>query len=87
LADSFTEFPQKALARILQPLVKAGSLDARQAIEVTTSWVGLPESISASEVIKAIDGPLFIISCVNVRYGYRERAGRIARQPFDEQRH
>jgi hypothetical protein len=75
------------LARILQPLVKAGLLGARQAIEVTTGWVGPPESISAFEVIKAIVGPLFITSCVNVRYAYRERDGRIVRQSFDEQRH
>jgi len=75
------------LARILQPLVKAGLLGARQAIEVTAGRVGPRESISAFEVIKAIDGPLFITLCVNVRYAYRERDSRIVRQPFDEQRH
>jgi Rrf2 family protein len=59
--------PQEALAKILQRLAKAGLLASQHGIKGGYKLTRDPKSISAFEVIKAIDGPLFITSCVTVR--------------------
>ncbi len=66
VADSFG-IPPEALAKILQKLAKAGLLQSQHG---TNGGYRLPRAahtISAFEVIQAIDGPLFITSCVTVR--------------------
>jgi Rrf2 family protein len=59
--------PQEALAKILQRLVKAGLLRSQHGINGGYTLARDPNTISAFEVIQAIDGPLFITSCVTVR--------------------
>jgi Rrf2 family protein len=66
LAESYG-IPLEALAKILQRLAKAGLLDSQQGIKGGYRLARNPETISAFEVIRAIDGPLFITSCVTVR--------------------
>jgi Rrf2 family protein len=59
--------PQEVLAKILQRLAKAGLLHSQHGSNGGYTLARDPASISAFEVIKAIDGPLFITSCVTVR--------------------
>ena len=59
--------PQEALAKILQRLAKAGLLHSQHGINGGYMLARDPRTISAFEVIQAIDGPLFITSCVTVR--------------------
>jgi Rrf2 family protein len=59
--------PQEALAKILQRLVKAGLLHSQHGSNGGYTLVRDPAEISAFEVIQAIDGPLFITSCITVR--------------------
>jgi len=66
VADSYG-IPQEALAKILQRLAKAGLLHSQHGINGGYTLARDPNTISAFEVIRAIDGPLFITSCVTVR--------------------
>src|ERR1700675_1045003 len=59
--------PQEALAKILQRLAKAGLLRSQHGINGGYMLARDPNTISAFEVIQAIDGPLFITSCITVR--------------------
>ena len=59
--------PQEALAKILQRLAKAGLLQSQQGTKGGYVLARNPHKISAYEVIRAIDGPLFITSCITVR--------------------
>ena len=55
--------PQEALAKILQKLTKAGLLLSQHGTNGGYTLARDPKNISAFEVIRAIDGPLFITSC------------------------
>src|SRR5262252_3211861 len=66
MADSYG-IPPEALAKILQRLAKAGLLHSQQGINGGYTLAREPNKISAFEVIRAIDGPLFITSCITVR--------------------
>ena len=66
VADAYG-IPQEALAKILQRLVKAGLLQSQHGINGGYTLARDAAKISAFEVIRAIDGPLFITSCVTVR--------------------
>ena len=66
VADAYG-IPQEALAKILQRLVKAGFLHSQHGTNGGYTLARDPAMISAFEVIRAIDGPLFITSCVTVR--------------------
>ncbi|MGA7294324.1 MAG: Rrf2 family transcriptional regulator [Terriglobales bacterium] len=59
--------PQEALAKILQRLAKVGLVRSQHGMNGGYTLTRDPRMISAFEVIKAIDGPLFITSCVTVR--------------------
>src|SRR5271165_4892574 len=59
--------PQEALAKILQRLVRAHLLRSQHGTNGGYTLVRDPRTISAFEVIQAIDGPLFITSCITVR--------------------
>jgi len=59
--------PQEALAKILQRLAKAGLLHSQHGINGGYTLARESNRISAFEVIQAIDGPLFITSCITVR--------------------
>ena len=66
VADSFG-IPPEALAKILQRLVKAGLLHSKHGTNGGYTLARDAGKITAFEVIRAIDGPLFITSCVTVR--------------------
>ncbi len=66
VADAFS-IPPEALAKILQRLAKAGLLHSQHGINGGYMLARPAHTISAFEVIQAIDGPLFITSCVTVR--------------------
>jgi len=66
VADAYG-IPPEALAKILQRLAKAGLLQSQHGINGGYTLARDPSMISAFEVIQAIDGPLFITSCVTVR--------------------
>lgn len=66
VADAFG-IPPEALAKILQRLVKAGLLQSQHGTNGGYTLARSAHTISAFEVIQAIDGPLFITSCVTVR--------------------
>ena len=66
VADSFG-IPPEALAKILQKLAKAGLLQSHHGTNGGYRLARAAHSISAFDVIEAIDGPLFITSRVTVR--------------------
>lgn len=66
VADAFG-IPPEALAKILQRLAKAGLLHSQHGMNGGYMLARAAHTISAFEVIQAIDGPLFITSCVTVR--------------------
>jgi Rrf2 family protein len=59
--------PAEVLAKIMQRLVKAGMLHSLHGTYGGYTLARSPHEISAYEVIRAIDGPLFITSCITVR--------------------
>jgi Rrf2 family protein len=59
--------PQEVMAKILQRLVKAGLLHSQHGTNGGYTLARDPGMISAFEVIRSIDGPLSITSCVTVR--------------------
>ncbi len=65
LAEAYG-IPQEALAKILQKLVRGKLLTSQHGINGGYLLARDPRSISAFEVIKAIDGQLFITSCIKV---------------------
>lgn len=66
VADAFG-IPPEALAKILQRLAKAGLLQSHHGIKGGYILARAAHTISAFEVIEAIDGPLFITSCITQR--------------------
>ena len=66
VADAFG-IPPEALAKILQRLAKAGLLHSQQGTNGGYKLARAAHTISAFEVIQAIDGPFFITSCVTAR--------------------
>ena len=66
VAEAYS-IPQEALAKILQRLTRAGLLQSQHGMNGGYTLTRDPRAISAYEVIRAIDGPLFITSCITVR--------------------
>jgi Rrf2 family protein len=66
VAESYG-IPPEALAKILQRLAKAGLLHSQHGINGGYTLARDAHEISAYEVIRAIDGPLFITACITVR--------------------
>lgn len=62
LAEMYN-IPQEALAKILQRLAKAKLLTSQQGINGGYTLSRDARLISAFEVIRAIEGPMFITSC------------------------
>src|SRR4051812_45026101 len=62
IAEAY-DLPQEALAKILQRLAKSGLLVSSHGTNGGYVLSRTPNKISAFEVIKTIDGPLFITSC------------------------
>ncbi len=66
VADAYG-IPPEMMAKILQRLVKAGLLHSQHGTNGGYTLARDPGMISAFEVIRSIDGPLSITSCVTVR--------------------
>jgi Rrf2 family protein len=66
VADAYG-IPPEALAKILQRLARAGLLHSQHGTNGGYTLGRPAHTISAFEVIQAIDGPLFITSCVTAR--------------------
>jgi Rrf2 family protein len=82
IADEY-RLPQEALAKILQKLAKAKLLVAHYGTNGGYALARDARQISALEVIRAIDGPLFITSCLPEHDGGCEQSGRCTvREPL-----
>jgi Rrf2 family protein len=66
--------PPQLLAKILQTLAKAGLLVSHAGTYGGYALARSAKEISAFEVIRAIDGPLFITSCITI-HGTCDLAG------------
>lgn len=66
VAESY-RIPPEALAKIMQRLAKAGLLHSQHGMNGGYVLARDAHEISAYEVIRAIDGPLFITACITVR--------------------
>jgi Rrf2 family protein len=65
IADAY-HIPPPLLAKILQTLARAGLLVSSAGTNGGYALSRAAQDISAFEVIRAIDGPLFITSCITI---------------------
>ena len=65
IADAY-HIPPQLLAKILQTLTRAGILVSSAGTNGGYALVRPASEVSAFEVIRAIDGPLFITSCITI---------------------
>lgn len=81
LAEAYG-LPQEALAKILQRLARAKLVVPQRGTNGGYMLARAASSISAFEVIQAIEGPLFLTSCVTLR-GQCDQSGRCTvREPL-----
>jgi FeS assembly SUF system regulator len=81
LADAYG-LPQEALAKILQRLARAKLVAPQRGTNGGYLLARDASTITAFEVIQAIEGPLFITSCVTIR-GACDQSGRCTvREPL-----
>jgi Rrf2 family protein len=73
IAEAY-HIPPQLLAKILQTLAKAGLLVSHAGTNGGYALARPATSITAFEVIRAIDGPLFITSCITI-HGTCDLAG------------
>ncbi len=73
IAEAY-HIPPQLLAKILQTLAKAGLLVSHAGTNGGYALSRSAKEISAFEVIRAIDGPLFITSCITI-HGSCDLAG------------
>jgi Rrf2 family protein len=73
IAEAY-HIPPQLLAKILQTLAKAGLLVSHAGTNGGYALSRSGKEISAFEVIRAIDGPLFITSCITI-HGSCDLAG------------
>ncbi|MGA7462598.1 MAG: Rrf2 family transcriptional regulator [Candidatus Korobacteraceae bacterium] len=74
--------PQEALAKILQRLTKSGLLLSQYGTNGGYTLARDPRKITAFEVIRAIDGPLFMTSCSTTVRGCGQSARCTVREPL-----
>lgn len=67
--------PLPLLSKVLQKLAKAGFLRSEQGVNGGYRLAKAPELISAFEVIRAIDGPIFLTACFT-EHGGCEHSGK-----------
>jgi Rrf2 family protein len=73
IAEAY-HIPPQLLAKILQTLAKSGLLVSHAGTNGGYSLARAATAITAFEVIRAIDGPLFITSCITI-HGTCDLAG------------
>jgi len=81
LAELYS-IPQEALAKILQRLVKARLLVSQQGTNGGYVLARDARSISALEVIHAIEGPLFLTSCSTAKGDCGQSSHCTVREPL-----
>ena len=81
LADMYS-LPQEALAKLLQRLVKAGLLQSQQGINGGYTLARDPREISALDVIRALEGPLFMTSCTTAKGTCEQTTRCTVREPL-----
>jgi Rrf2 family protein len=81
LAESYG-LPQEALAKILQRLAKAGLLVSQYGTNGGYTLARNAREITAFQVIEAIEGPLFVTSCVSVRGECEQSPKCTVREPL-----
>jgi len=74
--------PAELLAKILQRLVKAKLLVSQHGINGGYTLARDPRTISAFDVIRAIEGPLFMTSCVTKRGECDQTSRCTVREPL-----
>lgn len=79
---SIYSLPQEALAKILQRLTKAGLLESQFGSNGGYTLARDPRTITALEVIRAIDGPLFMTSCSTAVRGCGQSERCTVREPL-----
>jgi Rrf2 family protein len=65
IADAY-HIPHQLLAKILQTLAKAGLLVSHAGTNGGYELARSSDEITALEIVRAIDGPLFITSCITM---------------------
>lgn len=74
--------PQEALAKLLQRLVKHGLLQSQQGTNGGYSLARDPRMISALDVIRALEGPLFMTSCTTAKGSCEQTTRCTIREPL-----
>jgi len=70
------------MAKVLQKLAKSGLLDAHHGSGGGYTLARDPETLTALEVISAIEGPLFITSCITSRGACEQTPKCTVREPL-----
>lgn len=81
IAEAY-KLPQEALAKILQKLAKAGLLISQHGTNGGYVLARDARTITALEVIRTVDGPLFITSCMEHDSGCEQTANCNVREPL-----
>lgn len=81
IAEAY-DIPAELLAKVLQRLVKNGLLVSRHGTNGGYALAREASGITAFEVIRAIDGPLFITSCVTHRGQCYQSSKCTVREPL-----
>jgi Rrf2 family protein len=76
--------PTELLAKILQKLAKKGLLISQHGMNGGYVLARQPSEISAFEVIRAIEGPLFITSCITDRRECGQMTRCTVREPLQK---
>ncbi len=76
--------PSELLAKILQKLVKQGLLVSHQGVVGGYALARAADTVTAFEVIRAIDGPLLITSCVSARGDCNQAPHCTVREPLSK---
>jgi Rrf2 family protein len=76
--------PTELLAKILQKLARSGLLVSQHGTNGGYALARRPSEISALEVIRAIEGPLFITSCLTDRRECGQMTRCTVREPLQK---
>ena len=76
--------PTELLAKILQKLVKNGLLVSQHGAEGGYALARHPSTVTAFDVIRAIDGPLLITSCVTTKGACSQAPTCTVREPLSK---
>jgi len=74
--------PMELVAKVLQKLAKSGLLVSQHGTNGGYALVKDPSQINAFEVIRALEGPLFITSCVTDRSECHQMTRCTVREPL-----